>query len=555
MRARDTDEPHRTSTPLELLFDLCFVVAVSQAARELSQSLALNHLESGIQGYLMVFFAIWWAWVNFTWFASAYDVDDVPYRLLTFVQIIGVLILAAGVPAAFRQGNFTVATIGYVVMRVALVTQWLRAAHADPVGRSAARRYALGVTVVQIGWITRLFVPHSVAEVAFYVLAVAEHGMSSGDFAPALEEFFGSAAGLSASVITRLTTDWQRERDQFAHRSLKEVDYVYLYADGIHFNVRLDEARLCVLVIVGVRVDGTKELVSITDGHRESTESWADVLRDLKRRGMRTPVLAVGDGALGFWGALSDVFPDTTHQRCWVHKMANVMNALPKSAQPAARAALADMIVPAFAEWGGRGTSWHPEHISERYGLFTLIVLGECVAAATIAMQEATTFGLSAGQIGVAAGGLLLIFSFWWWYFEHPAEEGLRMSRNLAFLWGYAHYFVFASVAALGAGLEVALESTHHATGVSPTTAGGAVAVAVSVYLLVTGVVLDRLQPGSVLKMRFIAPFVVLVLVIGFSAGGLTVGFALPLMGLIVVALVIVDHRASTLRPEGPRAG
>ena len=128
MRARDTEEPHRASTPLELLFDLCFVVAVSQAARELSQSLALNHLESGIQGYLMVFFAIWWAWVNFTWFASAYDVDDVPYRLLTFVQIIGVLILAAGVPAAFRQGNFTVATIGYVVMRVALVTQWLRAA-------------------------------------------------------------------------------------------------------------------------------------------------------------------------------------------------------------------------------------------------------------------------------------------------------------------------------------------------------------------------------------------------------------------------------------------
>jgi transposase-like protein len=169
------------------------------------------------------------------------------------------------------------------------------------------------------------------------------HGMSSGDFAPALEEFFGSAAGLSASVITRLTTDWQRERDQFAHRSLKDVDYVYLWADGIHFNVRLEEARLCVLVIVGVRADGTKELVSITDGHRESTESWADVLRDLRRRGMTAPVLAVGDGALGFWGALSDVFPETTHQRCWVHKMANCMNALPKSAQPAARAALCEV--------------------------------------------------------------------------------------------------------------------------------------------------------------------------------------------------------------------
>ena len=166
------------------------------------------------------------------------------------------------------------------------------------------------------------------------------HGMSSGDFAPALEEFFGSAAGLSASVITRLTTDWQKEREHFAHRSLKDADYVYLFADGIHFNVRLEEARLCALVMVGVRSDGTKELVSITDGHRESTESWADVLRGLKRRGMTAPVLAVGDGALGFWGALGEVFPDTAHQKCWVHKMANVMNALPKSAQPAARAAL-----------------------------------------------------------------------------------------------------------------------------------------------------------------------------------------------------------------------
>jgi putative transposase len=169
------------------------------------------------------------------------------------------------------------------------------------------------------------------------------HGMSSGDFVPALEEFFGSAAGLSASVVTRLTTEWQTERDQFANRSLKDVDYVYLWVDGIHFNVRLEEARLCALVIVGVRADGTKELVSISDGHRESTESWADVLRGLKRRGMTAPVLAVGDGALGFWGALGEVFPDTVHQRCWVHKLANVMNALPKSAQPAARSALAEI--------------------------------------------------------------------------------------------------------------------------------------------------------------------------------------------------------------------
>jgi putative transposase len=169
------------------------------------------------------------------------------------------------------------------------------------------------------------------------------HGMSSKDFAPALEEFFGSAAGLSASVVTRLTTQWQDERKRFARRSLAEVDYVYIWVDGIHFNVRLDENRLCALVIVGVRTDGTKELVSISEGHRESTESWADVLRDLRRRGMRAPTVAVGDGALGFWSALRDVFPETVEARCWVHKAANVLNALPKSAQPAARQALTEI--------------------------------------------------------------------------------------------------------------------------------------------------------------------------------------------------------------------
>ena len=169
------------------------------------------------------------------------------------------------------------------------------------------------------------------------------HGMSSGDFAPALEEFFGSAAGLSASVITRLTKQWQGEQRAFAERRLDEVDYVYVWVDGIHFNVRLEEARLCALVMVGVRADETKELVAITDGHRESTDSWADVLRDLKRRGMRAPVVAVGDGALGFWAALRTVWPETTEARCWVHKVANCLNALPKSVQPTARRMLAEI--------------------------------------------------------------------------------------------------------------------------------------------------------------------------------------------------------------------
>ena len=169
------------------------------------------------------------------------------------------------------------------------------------------------------------------------------HGMSSGDFAPALEEFFGAAAGLSASVITRLTSQWQADREAFMARSLAGRDYVYVWADGVHFNIRLAEERLCTLVVVGVRSDGAKELVAVADGLRESTESWAELLRDLRRRGMQAPVLAVGDGALGLWAALRDVFPATRAQRCWVHKTANVLAALPKSVHPGARRALAEI--------------------------------------------------------------------------------------------------------------------------------------------------------------------------------------------------------------------
>jgi transposase-like protein len=147
------------------------------------------------------------------------------------------------------------------------------------------------------------------------------HGLSSGDFTDALSEFVGSAAGLSASVITRLTKAWQDEHRAFEARSLADRDYVYVWVDGVHFSVRLDDDRLCCLVMVGVRLDGTKELIAIRDGYRESTESWADLLRDLKRRGMPAPVVAVGDGALGFWAALRDVWPQTRTQRDWVHSV------------------------------------------------------------------------------------------------------------------------------------------------------------------------------------------------------------------------------------------
>jgi len=175
------------------------------------------------------------------------------------------------------------------------------------------------------------------------ILPAYLHGLSSGDFAPALEQFLGTAAGLSASAITRLTSQWQDEARAFAERDLSSVDYVYLWVDGIHLKVRLDQEKLCLLVMIGVRADGRKELVALTDGYRESTESWADLLRCCRRRGMRAPVLAVGDGALGFWAALREVFPDTREQRCWFHKQANVLAALPKSAHPGALAAMREI--------------------------------------------------------------------------------------------------------------------------------------------------------------------------------------------------------------------
>jgi transposase-like protein len=146
------------------------------------------------------------------------------------------------------------------------------------------------------------------------------HGLSSGDFVPALGQFLGSSKGLSPAVITKLTEQWKAEQCAFAERDLSGVDYVYLWADGIHVNIRLEEHKLCLLVMIGVRADGRKELVALADGYRESCESWADLLRDCTRRGMRAPVLAVGDGALGFWGALREVFPETREQRCWFHR-------------------------------------------------------------------------------------------------------------------------------------------------------------------------------------------------------------------------------------------
>jgi transposase-like protein len=163
-------------------------------------------------------------------------------------------------------------------------------------------------------------------------------GLSTGDFKDALSSLLGEdAAGLSATNIARLTAEWEHEFREFRGRSLSDTEYVYVWADGVHFNIRLEEERLCALVLIGVRADGSKELIAIEDGYRESTESWAAVLRDLVNRGMKAPLIAVGDGALGFWAAARDVWPETRGQRCWVHKIANVLSALPNRLQPKAK--------------------------------------------------------------------------------------------------------------------------------------------------------------------------------------------------------------------------
>jgi transposase-like protein len=170
-------------------------------------------------------------------------------------------------------------------------------------------------------------------------------GLSTNDFGPALKALLGEdASGLSPTAISRLTAQWQSEYYAFRKRDLSAESYAYIWVDGVHFNVRLEDDRLCTLVVLGVRADGTKQLLAVEDGYRESEESWSDVLRDLSRQGMKAPVLAIGDGALGFWAAVRNVWPETKQQLCWVHKIKNVLDKLPKRLHTRAKLALNEII-------------------------------------------------------------------------------------------------------------------------------------------------------------------------------------------------------------------
>ncbi|WP_438267935.1 low temperature requirement protein A [Kitasatospora purpeofusca] len=370
MVPRSREEPHRVATPLELFFDLCFVVAVGQAGRELAHDLAEGHWGDGLTGYFFAFFAIWWAWMNFTWFASAYDCDDVPYRVTTLVQIAGVLILAAGVPRLFADQDIVLSVVGYVVMRLAMVTQWLRAAVAEEgPARGVALRYAAGITLCQIGWAVVLVLPHDV----------------------------------------------------------------------------------------------------------------------------RSVVIPIG--------------------------------------------ILAELSVPVVAELRMQ-TTWHPHHIAERYGLFTLIVLGETVAAATVAVQSAVDEHEGLGRLlPVAAGGLLICFSAWWIYFARPVHDHLRSNRQ-AFLWGYGHYLVFGAAAAIGSGLEVAVESAVHQAHVSETAATATVTVPTALYLATVWALHSRhVKTGAAQLLLPVASVAVLACTAAGGSGVLAAGLVTALTVAVGVAL------------------
>lgn len=315
MLPRDPHQPHRTASTLELFFDLVFVVAVSIASSELHHALSHGDVLHGITSYAMVFFAIWWAWMNFTWFATSFDTDDWLYRVTTIVQMGGVLVLAAGIPGAYEHGDFTVPVVGYIVMRFAMIAQWLRASRSAGPLHTATRRYALGIGVVQMLWVVFLLLPAGLRLPAFLLFALAE------------------------------------------------------------------------------------------------------------------------------------------------------------------------IAIPVFAEYR-RQTPWHPHHITERYGLFTLIVLGESLLASSNAIVEALHEVSSLGPlIAIAVLALVVTASLWWVYFWPPHHRAITsFARSLRY--GYTHYFVFAAAAAFSAGIEVEIDVLTGESEVGSIAASFTVTVPIAVFLL-----------------------------------------------------------------------
>ncbi len=325
MGPRDPHEAHRVATPLELLFDLVTVIAVASAAAGLHHAIAEAHFQDGLLHFSAAFFGIWWAWMNYTWFASAYDNDDTVFRLLTMVIMAGALTIAAGISVFFNTTDLRLIVIGYIVMRVAMVVLWLRAARYDPARRATNRAYAVGIAVVQLYWIALMLVQTHLGAM-FY------------------------------------------------------------------------------------------------------------------------PAFALG--------------------------------------------AVLELAVPAIAERRG-ATPWHRHHIMERYGLLTIIMLGETLLAGSMALNQVASEHFNIDLVMVALSALVILFSMWWLYFAR--EEHLRdRSLSVALIWGYGHILIFMSAAAVGAGFAVLVDIVTGHTQIGVRVGDYAVAIPVSAYLLGLWLVRDR---------------------------------------------------------------
>jgi low temperature requirement protein LtrA len=324
---RDPHESHRTATPLELFADLCYVVAIAQAALTLHHKIVEGHAGEALVYFCLAFFGIWWAWLNFAWFNSAYDPDDTLHRLLTLLQVLGSLVLAAGVPRFFEQ-DFVLGVTGYVIMRIGLVLMWLRVMAGDPERRATARRYAIGLVLIQTTWVV-------------------------------------------------------------------------------------------VVLVTEIPV-------------------WMFV------------VLAAADFAVPF---------------------------LAEKAEP---------------------TPWHPHHITERFGLFFIIVLGETVLSVALTLQVALDKEHPPTALAaVVAGGVLITFCAWWLYFSRDSADILT-GNNVGFPWAFGHYVIFGSVAAFGAGLAARVEYYEHHAHVSDVVSSGFVAAPVAVFLAVWWSVCVRPHDASI---------------------------------------------------------
>jgi low temperature requirement protein LtrA len=361
---RSPTEAHRVSTPLELFFDLVFVVAINFAASALHHDFAEDHIRHGLISYAMVIFAISWAWINFAWFASAYDNGDVLYRIAVFVQMTGALILAAGIERAFTERDIKIVVVGYVIMRLALVSLWIRAAFADPAHRSTDLRYALGIILVQLAWIALGFSVNEVRPWMFVVLVICE------------------------------------------------------------------------------------------------------------------------------------------------------------------------LSVPVIAERGNM-TTWHPEHIGERYGLFTIIVLGEAVLASALAIQTAVDDRLFDRQmLAIVAGSLVILYMMWWIYFEYSYRtEEVLTSASRDFSWGYGHIVLWGAVGAVGVGIGLCIDFATHHTELTRTGVQAVLGVAVTVYLISLWLFHD-LPHGHSVAQRFSTPFVAALVMVTIWLPYGPVWMALLLVGL-----------------------